>query len=779
MYINFGTFVGNMAKGYVKEQVRRKGMELIDRMIKNNINKPYYIDDYKVYKSDKKLYSIKDLDRDLKVVNRFIKTCKSPNVLKIVKTVNMVNNRVDSVKDRYNIKEVQKHIKVNYFDKLLFDISQSRDGIINMDTLKKDAKSIIMAKHGNNKISNEIYENFLNYVYARQYTLTKIGLLNKKDVGVYQVTDKLYEALKNNDLLKKDYDFKSKPVKPFKFSYADVSIFRMIDQHKGSLSIDDIKSKYTDEAKQKMIIGRIKKLEYNGFLEFKNNVYIKTESGKEEIKKFLTKKDKANDIKISSFDKGILKDALNSLGLEEKKEYYINKYPDSKTEADRMIKIYESRCKKLADAGYLDKVEDGYRITEKGLDVLNKRDNIEKIETKNIINSLSSFDKHILKLSVDGIDLDERKEFFINRYKDNEKEIIRQLNMLYSRCMKLESAGYLIKTDNGYRISDLGLSALNNKDTHEKVKDNIKRNESYNKYKITKFDLDNIAKYSVDGYWSRDYYKNSNPGLSSSLLEKKLISIEKRFETLVEMKLAEEHKDGYILYDDFFHRVKLVNEKGINKFSPEQKEIVNTLSTFLNLSDKQISSFIYKDKDILCNSELKYLVDKGYLGVVSRDLKCDGDFTKVYYLTSAGKKAASHLTGVKVDKIFSSKLHNRPEELRHDILVYSAYKDIEDKLRKENCIITSLMTDKQMRSYDMSNVGKQRVEYSDLYIEFLDSNTNEKGYINIEVDCGYKASVIKSKAENIDNLIWYTDSEKQAEKINKIISNAKVFTLNF
>ncbi|WP_048042546.1 hypothetical protein, partial [Methanosarcina mazei] len=211
----------------------------------------------------------------------------------------------------------------------------------------------------------------------------------------------------------------------------------------------------------------------------------------------------------------------------------------------------------------------------------------------------------------------------------------------------------------------------------------------------------------------------------------------------------------------------------------EQKEILFELKDFLNLTDKQISENIFSDNNILAASDTSYLVRNNYLGEVTRDLKGNGEFTKVYYLTTDGKKAISHITGTETRKIYDSKLHNRPEELRHDLLVYSAYKDYEKRLKSIDCKITECMTDKQMRAYDMSNLGHQRTEYSDLYIEFEDIKTDEKGYINIEVDCGYKPDVIRSKNENIDNLVWYTDTQEQHKRIMRTVPSANVIMLPF
>ena len=46
-----------------------------------------------------------------------------------------------------------------------------------------------------------------------------------------------------------------------------------------------------------------------------------------------------------------------------------------------------------------------------------------------------------------------------------------------------------------------------------------------------------------------------------------------------------------------------------------------------------------------------------------------------------------------------------------------------------------------------------------------DTSTGRKEYVNIEVDVGYKAAIIQLKVEGTDNLVWYTDSERQMQNI--------------
>lgn len=201
----------------------------------------------------------------------------------------------------------------------------------------------------------------------------------------------------------------------------------------------------------------------------------------------------------------------------------------------------------------------------------------------------------------------------------------------------------------------------------------------------------------------------------------------------------------------------------------EQKFILTELQTFLNISQSQFNR--YND----FSNELKSLYDRGAIEYEYRVI--NGERTKVFYLSSEGKQLVSKLTGVKVANIFSSKIHSRPQELEHDVLVYTAYQDAKIRLLSKGKTITELKSDRQMRSEDMSIRGQMRIELSDLEIEYEDVKTGEKGIVNIEVDLGYPKPVIESKSRNISNLVWYTNSDSQMTKIKSVNPKARVIML--
>jgi hypothetical protein len=73
----------------------------------------------------------------------------------------------------------------------------------------------------------------------------------------------------------------------------------------------------------------------------------------------------------------------------------------------------------------------------------------------------------------------------------------------------------------------------------------------------------------------------------------------------------------------------------------------------------------------------------------------------------------------------------------------------------------------------MKTLGRMREEYPDLYIEYEDEKTKEKGSVNIEADVGYSNKVIAQKLR-IPNLRWYTNRQVQKEKVLRKARNMGV-----
>lgn len=193
--------------------------------------------------------------------------------------------------------------------------------------------------------------------------------------------------------------------------------------------------------------------------------------------------------------------------------------------------------------------------------------------------------------------------------------------------------------------------------------------------KITKFDLDNIIQPAISGILLKE----------TIALSTKRAAIEKRISTLLDAGLLLEKDDGWQLTDELLDRAKVrenINlehqlshskKRSLDHLTVEQRKTIEDIKDFFNLSGSQILKFIYKGNEKIFKSDMEYLLKKG---IFERDLIRD-----VYILSKAGTKLAAELTGD--SNIFGSKIHSRQEELRHDLLIYSAFKDMEAELKSK------------------------------------------------------------------------------------------------
>jgi DNA-binding PadR family transcriptional regulator len=339
----------------------------------------------------------------------------------------------------------------------------------------------------------------------------------------------------------------------------------------------------------------------------------------------------------------------------------------------------------------------------------------------------------------------------------------------YGRTIGYDSLGNptnilrVVMQDNGFVITAFPVQ----ESIREKVLDHT--------VNINKFDIDNILSTSFNNHWYVERYQSY---MKAANLPDKSRSVEKRLVSLSKNGYAERVENGiYKLTSKFLDRCeskRIIDARG---YTERQEQVLSDISKFLNLTDSQIENFFYKESSDLMKYEIGNLVNRGLVESQVRDLRNDGEFSRVYYMTAKGKKEFEKINGNSTDRIFSSKIHNKPDELRHDILVYSAFKHKEAELLNEGYKITKIMTDKDMRSYDMRVEGSQRIEYSDLYIEYTSiGGDGDSSYVNLEVDCGYKRGVIAGKAKNISNLSWYTDSQKQANKIMDVYKQLSMET---
>lgn len=512
---------------------------------------------------------------------------------------------------------------------------------------------------------------------------------------------------------------------------------------------------------------------------------------------------------FSNVHKFILKFCRNNeFSLEAYKEYISKKL--SGKNLDREMFWKKSSLEKLSRLGFFEKKDDNaYRLTEKGLRKLQEIREEERGKKQEKYKaekgkSLKEFKpganhKYLLKFARDGI-LD---------FKDVEDRIAqlpksrqaRELTMKKGMLKKLADGRYLevldseevtpSKETNLFRLTEKATLFLEGKShqpesglewktdskeeginlqQEERIEDDanaIPTPESSNiniicpntrrvEIKITKFDLDNIIAPSRNNILSKDTIEQSP----------KKVSTLKRINTLENAGLLLECTSGWELTEELLDQanvrktINIEHEKNHSKqhsllcLTAEQKKVISDMKDFLNLSGSQILKHIYNSNEIQYRSDLRYLLDKD---ILKKDRRHD-----IYVFTAHGKKLASELTGD--HNIFDSKISTRREELRHDVMVYSAFKDLEKDLLNESKVIVSYMTDRQLRSEDMKKNNTLAGEYPDVHVVYKDEKTGEQGFVNLEVDVGYSNKEIQQKLK-IPNLRWYTNSEKQREKV--------------
>lgn len=661
----------------------------------------------------------------------------------------------------------------------------------------------------------------LEYLENRFKNNNKEGFIGLNSNGCYYITEKGREASEKiqEELIRRTKTFgdKAKNIKTstieekvikkidisnFKLTSIDTQILNKalegeIDLEERLLFFNNRYKENNKEIKKQITIWEVRcnKLELTGYLELKNGVFQITEKGIS----YLNSKVDIKNIKefvLGKFDIDIVfknfKD--NQLTINDLEDYLKGRYTNLK-EYERQNKIIKGRLKKLTNNGYLtfDKKSNIYNITKYGIDEIekykfNSLKNLDQVRNlaknfkleKNTIIHINKFHTE-RKFS--------EKTYFLSDF-DYKKEIKNALNDLNTRIEKnfdTNTGGYCFfktfKNPIGKDFSGSDLFTIKivlREDGQVWTAYPVALNNFVSdKFNITRFDYSNIYEVSQNKIWSVSLLKNKFSDLSDTMLQNKIFSVQKRLSTLEEVNAVKYIGSGeYELSDFYIERAFRSRQSGLDKLTSEQKRILFDLKDFYNLTDNQIQNNIYKNFETYSKIEAKKLVSDEYINVTSRDLYGNGKYTNVYYLTPKGKKAISHLSGTEVDKIFDSKLHHRPEELKHDLYVYSAYKDMEKQLLANGYTIDNKFTDKDLRSLDMKTAGKQRIEYPDLRIEFTDTNTGEKGFINVEMDCGYKPNVIKSKSENIDNLVWYTDSSSQANRIINTVEKAKVIVID-
>jgi hypothetical protein len=120
-----------------------------------------------------------------------------------------------------------------------------------------------------------------------------------------------------------------------------------------------------------------------------------------------------------------------------------------------------------------------------------------------------------------------------------------------------------------------------------------------------------------------------------------------------------------------------------------------------------------------------------------------------------------------------SKVNTRPAEMAHDLLIFDAYQDAKGRLEAAGKDVTIVYSDRQSKSIDMRELGRQDEAYADLKVVYKDRETGEIGTLNLEVAVNYKDHEIAKKS-SIANCLWYTPGAAQASRIRRVLPGAQV-----
>lgn len=379
----------------------------------------------------------------------------------------------------------------------------------------------------------------------------------------------------------------------------------------------------------------------------------------------------------------------------------------------QMIAWNQTNLETLIEAGYLKKTDFDKYIANPDAYALKKR---PFVPSKNHISILKK-NRHGIIRTKDLIKENEDKP---------QKEQDRQKVFFRGMIKTLYSNGYLEKIKNGeYKLTDKAEQVINELSPIEK-----KNSDNQIEIKITAFDR-NFDDILVDGK------------INEKLLfeHPRRDSITKRIKTL--------KSNGLILADgSITKKLELLLQRNrapakerqplIDRLTKEQMKTLADMRVFLNLSKKQIINYVYAGDETCAEVDIAFMIK-------NKVINYDENY-KVFVLGNKGIEMAKTLFPDAVK--YGSKLYSRPEEIEHDMLVYTAYKEWEKGILKSGGTILEIKNDRQMRSEDAKKFGAMQGVYPDLRVYYEMPGTKQLQY-DLEVDCGYDEKTIAAKIEGM------------------------------
>lgn len=315
--------------------------------------------------------------------------------------------------------------------------------------------------------------------------------------------------------------------------------------------------------------------------------------------------------------------------------------------------------------------------------------------------------------------------------------------------------GYEIRDKNGNKTKDYLKTMKQIKSFEEKgyIK-NIGKDKGQIFYKIEDFVLDEMKKVNCDinhafkitAFDEHILNLVSNDGKIdlSKIDDIKKISILKRLETYDKAGYIHKKVDGNYLDEAVICDIRAkIEEKNIKLKRKKERNLE------LNLSDSE--AIVLKDINkfgMLSEKQIeKYIGKIDYEQLLKEKILC---YDKKYKVYTLGKKGEIYVKALDKEALkYKTKAKGRREEIEHDKLVYTAYKEEMKRLKNIGAKIVSEHTDRELRSIEAKKYGHIVSSLPDFRIEYYVKGVSGICRLDIEIDVGYKDKVIASKIKGM------------------------------
>jgi len=433
---------------------------------------------------------------------------------------------------------------------------------------------------------------------------------------------------------------------------------------------------------------------------------------------------------------------------------------DSKMQK-QMMGWNQTTLKKLESAGYIENVGIGkYRPVDIAVAWMERpRPKPDFKLGKNHIKLLEKHQDGVIKSAI----------LKHEHYGKPRQEYERQSKMIDGMIRILVANNYLSYIHKGsYKLTENSVNAISQAKieneiaaTVHEINKETPKSKVYD-FKVTAFDCHVLAVADELGNIRSDFIE----------AHERCESIKKRVVTLTKAGLIKDGKITPELDKRILTAERLKGSKTLTTdlLTKQQRQLLDDIRIFTNLSSTQIAKYIYNGDSSIFNADISLLL--------RQDILIKSKSKGIYEIGKNGSKLLKHMNPNL--PVFKSKSYGHAKERWHDILVYTAFKDVEKQIIKDSGKIKCIQSDRMLRSEDMKHYGsmKPKGEYPDLRITYIDKYGTERVH-NIEMDCGYDTKTINTKLSAFFNssgtgsFTWCCETIGQAVKVSRIAGGDK------